>query len=219
MTIQLSRSASPLLLFESWYARKSQALFDCDEGGSKMTKLLHYSWREKFLIGVLVVLIVLTLASLRGVKLEAVSQMWLTGFALILSYWAITFARDKLRLDLFQRRFEIYLNTLKYCNHIRRYARHWREQSKEAEDLAALQAAYDSFRGIGRHETIALFGEDIKNVFDRLNENFVFIEAHQNDESRSSKEYWGHVVEVVELSEKLPDLFKPYIYFGDVRVI
>lgn len=152
-------------------------------------------------------------------KPELVPQLWTSIIVAILSYWACTFTAEKLRLDLFERRFDIYKNTLEYCSTVFAYASlERREENREHIDRA-IEAAHESFRGIGYHKTKALFGDDIVALFNRLNTSYAYISTFGSERARGqnfdSAEYWRHVNETIKISEELPALFKNYMYFGD----
>jgi hypothetical protein len=55
-------------------------------------------------------------------KPELVPQLWVSAVVALLSYLACVFSAEKLRLDLFDRRLEIYRKTLEYCSTVLAYA-------------------------------------------------------------------------------------------------
>ncbi len=62
-----------------------------------------------------VVTLLSTIALFQFGKGELTPQLWISAVAVVLSYWACSFTADKLRLDLFDKRFEIYTKTLEFC--------------------------------------------------------------------------------------------------------
>lgn len=140
---------------------------------------------------------------------------------MVLSFWACSFTAEKLRLDLFDRRFEIYRRTLEYCDVVMQYASlEMNERNRERID-AGITAAHESFRGIGYHKAKALFDRDITSLFEELNKSYAFISAYGPGLHEHPKEvrnaYFKHVENTIEITQKLPEHFKPYVYFGDIR--
>lgn len=188
-----------------------------------MDQYLRIPSHKFFFPVVLIAAFVSTVLLLYIGKPEFVPQLWISIVAVLLSYWACTFTADKLRLDLLDRRFEIYSKTLDYCHTVIAYASlEPREENRERINNA-IDAAHESFRGIGIHKTRALFGSDIVEHFEQLNRGFAYITVFGRNrlghENFDAETYWGHVKQTFEAAEKLPDLFKPYIYFGDHKLL
>jgi hypothetical protein len=188
---------------------------------------MHHHFRiafQKYFFPITLVLaVLLTIWLIRIGKPEVLPQLWISLIAAILGYWAWVFTGEKLRLDLFDRRFEIYSKTLDYCSVVARYgALELREENKE-DITKGLNAAYESFRGIGYHKAQALFGSDIATVFKELNNSYAYISAYgglrPDGNGYDASKYWDHIKQTVEVSNKLPVLFKPYLYFGDHKQI
>ncbi len=85
--------------------------------------------------------------------------------------------------------------------------------------MDGLIATQESFRGIGYHKARALFGEDIAAIFKELNDSYVYISVYgrlrPDAAGYEPDKYWYHVNLTVEIADRLPSLFKPYVYFGD----
>lgn len=170
--------------------------------------------------GVAIVLVVVATGLFIYVdKPELIPQLWTSIIAVFLSYWACAYSAEKLRLDLLDRRFEIYSKTLDYCSVVMSYASLERTKDNAEQIEKAMAAAHESFRGIGYHKTQALFGPDIVELFSRLNNSFAYISTYGKHESRGkdfdAQKYWHHVNETVEIANRLPGYFKKYMYFGD----
>lgn len=185
----------------------------------KLNLYLGIPSQKNFFIGAGVLAIICTALLLYLNKPELVPQLWTSIVVAILSYWACTFTAEKLRLDLFDRRFEIYKNTLEYCSTVFAYASLERRDENREQIDRAIEAAHQSFRGIGYHKTKALFGDDIVTPFNQLNTSYAYISTFGNERARAAdfdaREYWRHVNETIRISEELPALFKNYMYFGD----
>jgi hypothetical protein len=97
-----------------------------------------------------------------------------------------------------------------------------REENRE-DITKGLNAAHESFRGIGYHKAQALFGSGIATVFKELNNSYAYISTYgglrADGDGYEASKYWGHVKEIVEVFNRLPVLFKPYLYFGDRKQI
>ena len=81
-----------------------------------MDQYLRLPRSKGFFAAALAVSIVSTALLFWMGKPELVPQLWISIIVAILSYWACSFTAEKLRLDLFDRRFEIYSKTLAYCS-------------------------------------------------------------------------------------------------------
>jgi len=124
-------------------------------------------------------------------KPELVPQLWIGVTALELSYFACMFTAEKLRLDLLDRRFDIYEKTLSFCRAVMVHGS--LDASKDNKEQIA---AHESFRGIGWRRTQALFGEDIVSLFKKLNESFAHVIAfggnRASDPRFDAEKYWNH---------------------------
>jgi len=157
-------------------------------------------------------------------KPELIPQAWLSLLVLLISYWAYHVSANKLRLDLFDKRFQIYERTLIYCSTVLSYANLEINDENRDHIADAISAAHESFRGIGLHKAKALFGPDIVKMFDELNESYAYIQTYGRQEMRNGNDfdadtYYRHVVRTVEMADKLPEAMKAYIYFGDVKIV
>ena len=87
-----------------------------------MGKFLRFPSKEAFFSLALLVAAVSTVFLLLKNRGELIPQLWVSIVIAILSYWACISTAEKLRLDLFDRRFEIYIRTLDYCSVVLAYA-------------------------------------------------------------------------------------------------
>jgi hypothetical protein len=152
-------------------------------------------------------------------KSEIVPSLWVSIVAATLSYFACFFSAEKVRLDLFDRRFAIYKDTLEFCSSVHSLGSFQVNDNNREEVQNAMRAAYDSFRGLGYHKSRALFGKDIWFQFDQLNKSFSYIKTYGNDRVTLTPEQMTklheHEMKVSSLCDALPELFRPYMYFGD----
>ena len=180
-------------------------------------------WREYLLPVVLVFVVVGTVLLIHYDKPELVPQFWVSVIVLYVSYWGLVFTHEKLRLDLFEKRFIIYDHVLDYCSILSELGT--LEESPETERAAeiekAIKAAHESFRGGGFHRAKALFGSDIERLFNEMNESFAIIVSEGHKRSRgqtyNAERYWKHVKLTVDQARQLPDHFRSYVYFGDYK--
>jgi len=147
-------------------------------------------------------------------KLEQIPTLWIALVAMLFSYSAYLFSKERFRLNLLDRRFELYEKTLEFCGIVFSHRSLKANEQNNEEIERAIKAAHESFRGIGYHKARALFGDDIYELFQSLNKSFSHIMTYQNIENRDQEKYWGHVTHITEMSYKLPNHFKPYVYFG-----
>jgi hypothetical protein len=145
------------------------------------------------------------------------------GIAAILGFLAYTHTRDRFRLELFEKRWEIYESTLRFCSAVLQQggiANHSQDEERNQRAINALLHAEGSFRGTGYHKTKSLFGDDIISEFNKINEAYAFFVAYSNREDRGTEEtkrYYDHLKNINKTVGKLPDMFKPYMYFGDYK--
>jgi hypothetical protein len=183
-----------------------------------MDQYLRLPRSKGFFAAALAVAIVSTALLFWLGKPELVPQLWISVIVAILSYWACSFTAEKLRLDLFDRRFEIYSKTLAYCSAVMTHASLEANERNKDDIRRAIDAAHESFRGIGYHKTRALFGPDIVKLFDELNSSYAYIATWGGREDRrgyDADKYWGYVNRTVEIATRLPEYFARYVYFGD----
>lgn len=160
-------------------------------------------------------------------KAENIPSVLFSGLAAFFAFHAYLFTKEKFRLDLLEKRWSVYEETLKFCSTVLTYGglpSYKDSPDKEAQNkaiIAALIAADASFRGIGYHKTRSMFGKDIEDLFSKLNESYSWIVSHQNvspaKAAEQAEEETKHLKFIWETVNTLPDLFKPYVYFGDYR--
>jgi hypothetical protein len=139
------------------------------------------------------------------------------------SYLAYRFSKERFRLDLFDRRFAVYEATLEFCSRVIQEGTlraATPEQRGAVEE--AIRAAEKSFRGTGWHKAQALFGEDIWDLFSKLNKSFAWLSTYGNGPGQMTQGEWGrlymeHTGFIWDTVNRLPHLFKGYVYFGDYR--
>lgn len=160
-------------------------------------------------------------------KAEDIPPVLFSGLAAFFAFHAYLFTKERFRLDLLEKRWSVYEDTLKYCSTVLTYAGlpSYRDSPDKAAQneaiIQALIAADASFRGIGYHKTRSMFGKDIEELFSKLNESHSWIVSHQNVSTAKAAEQAAeeakHLKFIWETVKTLPDLFKPYVYFGDYR--
>ena len=127
---------------------------------------------------------------------------------------AFRFSKEKFRLDLSQQRWAIYENLVTFLS----LAVQTGLKSKQATD-----AAEGSFRGIGLHRSRALFGPDIGELLNKLNESYGWLLSHETaPNGDSQRNEWAdkttkHEDFVWKTVNELPNHFRPYLYFGDYK--
>lgn|GEM_PF-4422378 len=147
-----------------------------------------------------------------------------TLLASLFSYAALLYSRDKFVLDLLDKKFEIYAKALEFCSIVIEYGglKHHSDANNE-NYVKALKAADLSFRSIGWHKTKALFDDDIHELFAKINKSYAYLisfdEApHDEAERKEWDQRWCDENKFIwETVNKLPEAFKPYVYFGDYR--
>lgn len=143
----------------------------------------------------------------------------LSSVAVAFSYYAYRFSKEKFRLDLLDRRWEIYEQVLKFCSVVVTHGglpKHGENESINKSVVSGLEAAHESFRGIGLHKTKSLFGPEVHEKFEQLNRMYAWFVARPRTEGWVETEH-QHLNDILKTIEDLPTIFKPYIYFGDYK--
>jgi hypothetical protein len=170
---------------------------------------------------VYVILFVAILATvlLRESHPEQIPTVFISLIAVWFSYCAYKFSKEKFRLDLMDKRWEIYEQVLKFCSVVIKHGglpEYSADEDTNKSVVSALKAAHESFRGVGLHKAKALFGPEIHEKFKKLDEMYSWFIAKPRDEGWAQKES-QHLEETWNLLNELPELFKPYMYFGDYK--
>lgn len=140
-----------------------------------------------------------------------------------LSFLAYRFSKERFRLELFEKRFEVYKNVLEFCSGALRgdLSHTMITDSNKEQIYATILAAEGSFRGVGLHKAYALFGEDIHDLLKKLNESYAWLVTYNTrPDDATKKEEWAKTREknflfILETTKQLPDNFKSYVYFGN----
>lgn len=152
-------------------------------------------------------------------QLQYVPSTLLSTLAALFGYYAFQFSHEKFRLDLLDKRWQVYEQVLKFCSAVMKEGgipKHSKNEAMNATALEALQAAHESFRGIGYHKYKSLFGPEVYEEFEKLNKAFTWFVTRHKEGDWVQTEY-DHLEYVTELLAQLPDKFKPYVYFGDYK--
>ena len=85
------------------------------------------------------VVLVLSILLLEVKKLELLPATFFSATTAAFSYLAYKFSKEKFRLDLFDKRWVVYENTLEFCSRVTQQGSLRRTDNNQAEILAALQ--------------------------------------------------------------------------------
>ena len=178
------------------------------------------SFFELLCIAVISFLVIATLLYYK--KFEMLPSTIFSSVAAYFAFHAYRFSREKFRLELFEKRWEIYEETLNFCSTVMKYGGlppAGQDEEKNEEIIQALISAHASFRGLGFHRSKALFGKDVHDAFARMNEDYATIFAL--GKHIKNPDYVERVDKAIErtweLINQLPKLFEPYMYFGDYK--
>ena len=139
------------------------------------------------------------------------------------AFLAYRFSKEKFRMDLATQRWEIYVATLEFCSVVTQQGSLHANNNNRDQIVAALKAANNSFRSIGYHKSLQLFGDDIHTHFKKLNDGYAWFTAFSErpndpvDSENWSKLMYDNSMLMWDTTNLLPDMFKPYLYFGDYR--
>lgn len=143
-------------------------------------------------------------------------------FALVFTYLAYEFTKEKFRLDLFEKRLEIYEKFLVYCRlcvGINFYSPKLDEDSRYQE----LQSLDDEFIKKLLPRMKLLFGIEVENAFKQVRDNFVILESIKfslpqdiDRDFKIGKEKRRSQINLI--LKDLPNMFQKYIYFGTYKI-
>ncbi len=154
---------------------------------------------------------------------EAIPTTGFSGTTALFAYYAFRFSEDRFRLDLLDRRWTIYENILEFCSRVIQQGPLRLDEASREQTLRTIKAAEQSFRGTGWHKSNALFGPDVIVKLEELNKSFSWLSVrYQAPEGVTERQKWetewiNHIEFVLATANALPDIFKPYVYFGDYR--
>ena len=182
--------------------------------GEAMDFDLHLSKAEKAVALAFIFLSVTALILLLGLgKPEQLPAALLSLLAVALSLLAYHFTRAKFRLDLFEKRWAVYDQLVQFLSLM---------QQSEPGSKETLEAAQGCIRGKGYHKSKALFGEEVGELFDRLNAAYSWLVTYHKSNGSLTHDEWArlygdHQGLMDETVRKLPEYFRDYLYFGDFK--
>jgi hypothetical protein len=154
-----------------------------------------------------------------AVKPEILPTFYIACITLLIVYKGSLDSHNKLRLELFKQRYEIYQELIKFSSRTL-------QTGKVEQD--AIESAHNSFRGLQYHASLFLFGEDIHAYFKEINHAFSSLTTYGKyigDEMAMRNEkyqtwmdiYHSSLQKVCSIPDEAPKIFAPYLYFGDVK--
>jgi hypothetical protein len=195
--------------------------------GSSVSSLLEkywdqsrkYDWEKNFVPVIVCIFIVSFLILIGTSKLELLPSVILGCITAIFAFCAYKYTKEKFRLELFDKRWEVYRNIAKFCSNAAIYgdlSPKPDNEDKEKIRKEAYDAMGKSFKGEGYHLRSLLFSNDVEDTFEELNQAYAFLSSHYLP-SNQAFEWSDHLLKLSKIYEDLPNLFKPYLYFGDYR--
>ena len=130
------------------------------------------------------------------------------------AFLAFRFTKEKFRLDLFEKRWSVYEGIVQFCSVATQTG---------VIGEAAYKAAGQCMRGTGYHKTKALFGPEILELINRLNESSNWLEAHGGAPlGDAAQATWAektheHEMNIFNTVNELPKKFEPYLFFGEYK--
>ena len=151
-------------------------------------------------------------------KLEILPTFFVAEVAAGFSYLAYYNAREKFRLELFEKRLESYINFYDFCELIVSYGKIPDPKDYPKDHDVLTKAASKSIIGDGRHLTYFLFGDDVKSkyvevseIYERLKSRSVKYDVHGNISKTDEEENTKDIVRVFQIQRLLPELFSKYL--------
>ena len=178
-----------------------------------------YDWEKNFVPVIVCIFVVSFLILIGTSKLELLPSVILGCITAIFAFCAYKYTKEKFRLELFEKRWEVYRNIAKFCSNAAIYgdlSPKPDNEDKEKIRKEAYDAMGKSFKGEGYHLRSLLFSNDVEDTFEELNQAYAFLSSHYLP-SNQPFEWSDHLLKLSKIYEDLPNLFKPYLYFGDYR--
>ena len=171
----------------------------------------------KTIIGIFAVSFVISIIGGTSTLVSSVSLPLITA---IFAFLAYKYNKEKFRLELFDKRWEVYENISILCLTIQKYKRIRPMHGSTKTTYNDLRKAYDSIKKLsneeGYHLRSLLFSNDIEDAFTKIDMAYKFLWNHYENNTDEGGE-WDHYKNIVDIEKNLPELFKPYLYFGDYR--
>jgi hypothetical protein len=196
--------------------------------GSSVSSLLEkywdqsrkYDWEKNFVPVIVCIFVVSFLILIGTSKLELLPSVILGCITAIFAFCAYKYTKEKFRLELFEKRWEVYKNISIFCSIVKKYNRLRHDLHTNKNTTEDLRKAYDaigkSCKGEGYHSRSLLFSDDVQDTFKKLDIIYAFLYNFYEHNLHEEGER-GHLSNLIKIYEDLPNLFKPYLYFGDYR--
>ena len=141
----------------------------------------------------------------------------------IFAFLAYRYTKERFRLDLFEKRYPLYQAVVTYCSAVTAVGSLTSQNPEDRDTIKqAIEAAQNSFQGIGFHKARALFGEDIHELFDKLHKTDVWLQVYGRGPGQMPHSEWAQKMAdestfIWETINRLPQTFRTYMYFGDYK--
>ena len=142
-------------------------------------------------------------------NLELISVGIFGAFTAHFAYMAFYHTGENFRLELFEKRLMVYNGILNFAQLV--------EGVRADGQLLSLDAKREAekiFLSKGYHEVQFLFGEDISSLQKQLRDIFNDLNTRDHTDFRREQA----LSDLGKITETLPEIFKPYIYFGNYKV-
>lgn len=157
-------------------------------------------------------------------KFENVPTFFLAWIASIFAYLSFNNVREKIRLELFEKRFSSYQGCLHVCSLILKNG-NIPDAKKFLEEREAFEkSANESFRGYGYHFSYFLFGNDIKDLYNEVNRIYSHLSAysdkaiselHGERRLEAIEKRHKYLERTWEITQQMPASFSKYLDMGD----
>ena len=157
---------------------------------------------------------------------EQIPTFTFTAITAGFAYQAYRYTKEKFRLDLFEKRWEMYENVMSFHAIFNRNKGLAIKSNNQEEIENVIRVAYGSFRGIGWHKTQLLFGDDIHMFFEGIERIYSKYISMDGDHEAAivlfgtTEEKFSRIKDMNVIEEglnNLPKIFAPYLYFGDYK--
>lgn len=147
-------------------------------------------------------------------KEEIIPATIFASLAAWFSFQALSYTREKFRLDLFEKRLEYYYDIAGYCSLV----------VERAPASALTEAAHRAIRDRGGHKARLLFGKEIQELARNLDLGFsAMLKSHwaheltREEAEETLKTANDHRDQSLQILGDLHKQFRKYIYFGDYK--
>ncbi len=138
----------------------------------------------------------------------------LSIFTVIISFGAYKHTQEQFRLNLLDKRYEIYGNLYDFFKFVNSNTNIYEKDMTPEAYYTMHDLVCKSFLGEGYHKSLALFGKDVEEFLGKVRMTYIYLRDN-SPSGQNLREYTTNYVALREMQVELADIFRAYVYFGD----